>query len=72
MEEPEWSIQMGISIIFNWFLFSFDGNFVNNVANGIGKFVNSRKEVKGFWLNNKLIGEGTEIRKNGTIYTGQF
>ncbi|CAD8211447.1 unnamed protein product [Paramecium pentaurelia] len=50
----------------------FDGNFVNNVANGIGKFVNSRKEVRGFWLNNKLIGEGTEIRKNGTIYTGQF
>lgn len=61
---------MGISIINNLYLFSFDGNFVNNVANGIGKFVNSRKEVRGFWLNNKLIGEGTEIRKNGTIYVG--
>ncbi|CAD8121332.1 unnamed protein product [Paramecium sonneborni] len=50
----------------------FVGNFLNNIANGLGKFVNSKKQVSGFWLNNKLTGEGTEIRKNGTIYKGQF
>lgn len=49
---------------------SFDGNFINNIANGMGKFCNSRKEVSGLWLNNKLTGEGTEIRKNGTVYKG--
>ncbi|CAD8122011.1 unnamed protein product [Paramecium sonneborni] len=50
----------------------FIGNFLNNIANGLGKFVNSKKQVSGFWLNNKLNGEGNEIRKNGTIYRGQF
>lgn len=69
MEEQEWYILMVISK-FIVYTYSFDGNFINNIANGMGKFCNSRKEVSGLWLNNKLTGEGTEIRKNGTVYKG--
>lgn len=61
---------MGTSIFISYS--SFEGGFINNLANGQGKFVNPRKEVSGVWLQNKLNGNGQEIRHNGTIYNGQF
>lgn len=52
---------------------------LDNKANGFGVFKNKNKEVrgnyifkiyKGYWIDNKLQGNGTEIRKNGIKYEG--
>ncbi|CAD8161674.1 unnamed protein product [Paramecium octaurelia] len=50
----------------------FEGHLIENKANGFGIFRNKKKEVRGFWVDNRLQGNGLEVRKNGIKYEGQF
>ncbi|CAD8100272.1 unnamed protein product [Paramecium sonneborni] len=50
----------------------FEGHLIDNKANGFGVFKNKKKEVRGCWIDNRLQGNGIEIRKNGIKYEGQF
>ncbi|CAD8116071.1 unnamed protein product [Paramecium primaurelia] len=50
----------------------FEGHLIDNKANGFGVFKNKKKEVRGYWSDNRLSGNGIEIRKNGIKYEGQF
>ncbi|CAD8178840.1 unnamed protein product [Paramecium pentaurelia] len=50
----------------------FEGHLIQNKANGFGIFKNKKKEVRGYWIDNRLQGNGIEVRKNGIKYEGQF
>lgn len=50
----------------------FEGQLIDNKANGYGTFKNKKKEVRGYWIDNKLQGEGVETRKSGLKYEGTF
>ncbi|CAD8094750.1 unnamed protein product [Paramecium sonneborni] len=50
----------------------FEGHLIENKANGFGVFKNKKKEVRGYWVDNRLQGNGIEMRKNGIQYEGQF
>lgn len=40
----------------------FEGQLIDNKANGFGVFRNKKKEVRGVWIDNRLQGKGVEIR----------
>ena len=51
----------------------YEGEFVNNLANGIGSYHNSDGSVyRGEWKNNKPHGEGEEIWPNESKFKGTF
>ena len=51
----------------------YDGDFVNGLFEGDGKFIYENGEYYiGQWLNGKKHGKGKYIWENGNYYIGQF
>jgi len=50
----------------------YEGQISNNGFNGKGKFISSQVTYDGEWKNNRPDGQGTEIFKDTSTYTGNF
>ena len=50
----------------------YEGEWLNNKANGEGKFIHKGIIYEGQWKNDKQNGHGKESWKNGSYYEGDF